>query len=39
LPMYFLTRSKKASSSDDAPEVDVGGIGSGMIGVKLGETA
>lgn len=38
-PMYFFTRSKKASSSDVAPEVEVGGMGSGMIGVKVGDTA
>jgi hypothetical protein len=39
LAMNFLARSKKASSSDVALEVDVGGRGSGMIGVKVGETA
>ena len=37
--MYFLTRSKKASSSEVAPVVEVGGRGSGMIGVKVGEIA
>ena len=39
LAMNFLARSKKASSSDVALDVDVGGRGSGMIGVKVGETA
>jgi hypothetical protein len=39
LPIYFLTRSKKASSSDEAAEVEVGGRGSGRTGVKVGETA
>ncbi len=39
LPMYFLTRSKKASSSELAPDVEVGGSGSGTIGVSVGETA
>lgn len=38
-PIYFLTRSKKASSSDVAPDVEVGGIGSGIIGVNVGDTA
>ena len=36
--MYFLTRSKKASSSEVALEVDVGGRGSGTTGVRVGET-
>jgi len=39
LLMYFLTRSKKASSSEDAADVDVGGRGSGMTGVRVGDTA
>jgi hypothetical protein len=39
LPMYFLTRSKKASSSGFAAEEEVGGRGSGRTGVKVGETA
>ncbi len=37
--MYFLTRSKKASSSEVALDVDVGGNGSGIMGVKVGDTA
>ena len=39
LPMYFLTRSKKASSSEVAPDVEVGSKGSGTTGVNVGETA
>ena len=38
LPMYFLTRSKKASSSGEAADVEVGGRGSGRTGVKVGDT-
>src|SRR4051794_39955617 len=38
LPMYFLTRSKKASSSCVGLVVLVGGKGSGRAGVKVGET-
>lgn len=37
--MYFLTLSKKASSSDVAPDVEVGGRGSGTTGVKVGDIA
>ena len=37
--IYFFTRSKKASSSDVAADVEVGGRGSGTTGVKVGETA
>lgn len=37
--MYFFTRSKNASSSAVAPEVEVGGKGSGIIGVNVGDTA
>jgi hypothetical protein len=39
LLIYFLTRSKKANSSCEAADVDVGGRGSGRTGVKVGETA
>lgn len=37
--IYFLTRSKNASSSAVAAEVAVGGKGSGITGVKVGDTA
>lgn len=37
--MYFFTRSKNASSSEVAFDVEVGASGSGMIGVKVGDTA
>ena len=37
--IYFLTRSKKASSSDVAADVEVGRRGSGITGVSVGETA
>lgn len=37
--MYFFTRSKNASSSDVAEDVDVGARGSGTMGVNVGDTA
>ncbi len=37
--LYHLTRSKKASSSEVAPDVEVGGNGSGIMGVNVGDTA
>ena len=37
--MYFFTRSKKASSSELAADIDAGGSGSGTIGVKVGDIA
>jgi len=36
--MYFLTLSKNANSSEVAPEVAVGGRGSGTTGVRVGDT-
>jgi hypothetical protein len=39
LLINFLTRSKKASSSAVAPDVAVGGRGSGTMGVRVGDTA
>ena len=38
-PMNFLTRSKNAISSVVAPDVIVGGNGSGRAGVSVGDTA
>lgn len=37
--MYFFTRSKNASSSEVAVDVEVGASGSGIIGVSVGDTA
>ena len=39
LAMYFLTRSKNASSSWFAAEVEVGANGSGITGVSVGDTS
>ncbi len=39
LLMNSFTRSKNASSSEVAAEVEVGGRGSGKMGVRVGETA